>query len=238
MAEFAGVAASTLRAYLSRGEGDTPAPQAVVGGRSLWARPVAEEWAERRRRSWGGIVEAMSVDRRGSSLPVGVADLWRWFTRVFVMDLWEHPARRKRWALRWRSAGAVRDVAEELGWSVAASIDRIFPTDDLAVTVRYAVLAVMADQQRPIGDSGEQPEGMIFYGIVRPVAKTLDWLIRHKPGHAAAAIGEIVGDAERDLNVPRDVTVNSLRTAMALDGKLDANAYNEFFDGILPETNT
>ena len=51
LAQIGGVAPSTLRAYLSRGESEVPSPQAVVGGRAMWARPVAEEWAERRRTS-------------------------------------------------------------------------------------------------------------------------------------------------------------------------------------------
>jgi hypothetical protein len=50
LAQAAGIAASTLRAYMARGEGDLPAPQAMVGGRAMWSRPVAEEWAEQRRR--------------------------------------------------------------------------------------------------------------------------------------------------------------------------------------------
>jgi hypothetical protein len=50
LAEIGGVAASTLRAYISRGEGDVPQPQATVSGRSVWSRLVAAEWAERRRR--------------------------------------------------------------------------------------------------------------------------------------------------------------------------------------------
>lgn len=44
MAKIAGVAASTLRAYLSCNEGNVPEPQAVVGGRGVWWRPVAQEW--------------------------------------------------------------------------------------------------------------------------------------------------------------------------------------------------
>jgi hypothetical protein len=51
MAEVAGINASTLRAYLTRGEAEVPLPQATVGGRSMWSRPVAQDWAEQRRRS-------------------------------------------------------------------------------------------------------------------------------------------------------------------------------------------
>jgi hypothetical protein len=112
MAEFAGIAASTLRAYIARGEADVPLPQAVLNSRSAWARPVAEEWAEQRQRSPDGVTQAVSADRARASLPVGVAERWGRFTRVFFALLWERAAVRKRWALRWRTEAAVRDVAE------------------------------------------------------------------------------------------------------------------------------
>ena len=72
-----GVAASTLRAYLSLDEADIPAPQATVNGRSVWARPVAQEWAEDRRRSPVGIRAAVATDQDATSLPEGVEDVCR-----------------------------------------------------------------------------------------------------------------------------------------------------------------
>ena len=80
LAEVAGVAASTLRAYLARGEGDVPAAQASVGGRSLWSQPVAEDWAEERRRSRDGIAGTMA-DQDHTNLSIGVTEMWEWFTR-------------------------------------------------------------------------------------------------------------------------------------------------------------
>ena len=58
----------------------------------------------------------------------------------------------------------------------------------------------------------------------------LDWLIRHAPDHAAGVIGDIVGEAARRFQIPRHVTERSLRTALALDGKLDDGGYTEFLD--------
>jgi hypothetical protein len=48
----------------------------------------------------------------------------------------------------------------------------------------------------------------------------LDWLIGHHPQAAHHTIGEIVGDAERRLEIPRDVTAQSIRTALGLDSRL------------------
>jgi len=237
MAEIAGVAASTLRAYLSRDEGDVPQPQATVNGRSVWARPVAEEWAEQRRRSPESVTDAVSTDRAGAKVPPGVAEVWNWFTRMFFSQLWERPDRRKRWALRWRNDAAVRQLAEELGWGVAASVPKLVPTDALATTITHAVLDEFATGQkldRKTGDGTDDSAG--FYGITPAIARMLDWLIRHSPTSAGHAIGEIVGEAERRLGVPRQVSERSLHSALALHGKLDETTRIEFLDRVLTPT--
>jgi len=252
LAEIAGVAASTLRAYLSRDEGDVPAPQATVNGRSVWARPVAQEWAETRRRSPEGVRAAVATDRDATSLPEGVAEVWKRFTRRFFSQLWENPAQRKRWALRWRNEAAARDLAEDLGWEIAAGLDSLVPLDALSSTVRHAVLDEFAtgqqldrdldrgrhpDQYRHLSVAGPIAEdraipsgGADFYGITPPVARMLDWLIRHSPTSAGHAIGEIIGEAQRRLDIPREVSEDSIRTALGLDSKLDPGVRDEFLD--------
>ena len=144
MAEIAGVAASTLRAYISRGENDVPLPQATVNGRNVWARVVAQEWAEQRNRSPESVDQVLSTQRAGASNAAGITELWNRFTASFFSLLWDSPGRRKRWALRWRTETAVREIAEDLGWEVAASLDRIIPTGPLAATIRHAVLDEIA----------------------------------------------------------------------------------------------
>ncbi|MGE7439280.1 helix-turn-helix transcriptional regulator [Kitasatospora sp. NPDC001175] len=237
LAELGGIAASTLRAYISRGEGDVPPPQAVVGGRSAWARPVAQDWAERRRRS-ADSVSALLAGRENSSLSTGAEGLRERFARIFFSYLWERPERRKRWALRHRTEDAVRQVADELGWSVAANLDDIVPAHAMAVTIRHAILDELAYGQeldREIGGTGIPTT---FYGITTPVAEMLDWLVRHHPIDAQHAIGEIVGEAERRFDIPRQVSAASLRTALSLDGKLDATARREYLERVLPPSLT
>ncbi|MEU4118909.1 hypothetical protein AB0F71_31005 [Kitasatospora sp. NPDC028055] len=236
LAELGGIAASTLRAYISRGEGEVPPPQAIVGGRSAWARPVAQDWAERRRRSSDSVSALLSAGE-GSSMSTGAAGLQERFTQIFFSHLWQRPERRKRWALRHRTEDAVRQVADELGWSVAVNLDDIVPPYPLAATVRHAILDELAygqqlDQQ--IGDT----DPSTFYGITTPVAEMLDWLVRHHPTHAQQIIGEIVGEAERRFDIPRQVTAESLRTALSLDGKLDRAARREFLQRVLPPSLT
>jgi hypothetical protein len=246
MAQIAGIAASTLRAYIARGEGDLPLPQAAVGGRSVWARPVAGEWAEQRRRSADGVTETVSAQRAGASVPVGVADIWARFTRSFFSRLWDRQNVRKRWALRWRTEAAVRDIAEDLGWEVAASLNRLIPTGDLSTTIQLAVLDEFATGQEldragrdtalHVAGPADSDHGNM-YGITPPVARMLDWLIRHNPASAGRAIGAITGEAEQRLGIPRDVTEHSLHTALSLDGQLDGDTLRQFLSRVVtPKT--
>jgi predicted DNA-binding transcriptional regulator AlpA len=66
LAAIGGIAPSTLRAYISRGEEQVPSPQAVIGGRSAWSWPVAEEWAEQRRRD--NAAETVAINHRGADM--------------------------------------------------------------------------------------------------------------------------------------------------------------------------
>ncbi|MFY1637108.1 hypothetical protein ACN27F_28175 [Solwaraspora sp. WMMB335] len=228
LAEIAGIGASTLRAYQTRGESDVPLAQATVGGRSMWSRPVAEDWAETRRRSRDGVARTMA-DHDHENLSVGVARLWDYFTNAFAIDLWDRDRNRKRFALRWRTKAAVRDVAHDVAWTAAASLDRIVPLGDLGATIRAAVLFELADWQRTVLNE------KVSYPINHAIARMLDWLIQHEPEQARAVVAEIVGEAERGLGIPPEITGSSLRQALALDGKLSGeNAYAEFLNLVLP----
>ncbi|MFI6587450.1 hypothetical protein [Embleya sp. NPDC050493] len=232
LADIAGIAASTLRAYISRNEQDVPLPQAVVNGRSAWSRPVAKEWAEQRRRSPDSVAAAVA-DTTDSTLAVGTADLQRRLARMFLTHLWERPERRKRWALRHRTDTAVGEVADELGWTVATNLEAIVPLEALAATIRHAFLDELATGKDLADDEDDH-----LYGIAPDVGRMLDWLIRHDPGYAQPVIAEIVGEAERRLHIPRAVTAHTLRTALALDGELDTDARNDFLDRVLPRSHS
>jgi hypothetical protein len=234
LAGIGGIAASTLRAYIARSEADVPAPQASPTGRSLWARPVAEDWAEARQRSPEGIALAVSAERDTGRLPPGLDDLWSRFSGSFYTRLWERPAVRKRWALRWRTETAVREVADDLGWLVASSLDRIIPVQALSFTIQRAVLDELAEGQQLDKDD----PASLQYGINRKVAMMLSWLIRHDPARAANAIGAITGEAEQRLRIPRQVTERSIRVALSLDSNLDADTQRKFLSVVLTPART
>jgi hypothetical protein len=171
-------------------------------------------------------------------LPVGATDVRERFRRSFTSYLWGNPDRRKQWVLRQRNEQAIGQIADELAWEVAASLDSIIPTDALATTVRLAVLDEFATSlERKRSLDGEARE-TAYFGILTPVATMLDWLIRHQPTTAQYTVTGIIGEAERRLGVDRDVTARSLRTALALDGALGEGAYEEFFQRTLPPART
>jgi hypothetical protein len=103
------------------------------------------------------------------------------------------------------------------------------------VTVRHALLDELAAGQEI--EHGE-PDDHTFYGINHHVARMLDWLIRHSPNSAAHVIGETIGEVERRFGIPRQVTEESICTALALDGKLDPDALHDYLDRVFTPAGT
>ena len=238
MADMAGIAAPTLRGYISRDQGDVPDPQAVISGRSAWARPVAKDWIEARSRSDESINALLSTPD-ADNLPIGQSRIRDSFTQLFYRMLWERPQVRKRFALRHRTEEAVRDLTSELGWTVAVNLRQVLPIHELGSTIRHAVLDELA-YGRDLHNSIEQHSRKrdrapaTFYGITTPVAKMLDWFIQVDPDQAGFIIGDIVGEAERRLQIPREVTADSLRTALSLDGEIEADRRRKYLELVLP----
>lgn len=240
LAEVAGIAPATLRAYISRGEADVPLPQATISGRSMWSRPVAEEWAEQRQRSPEALRSSVGSARNQIDNPVGITELWELLTQWFYTRLWERDYR-KRWTLRWRNPAAVRELAESLAWTVAAGLRRLIPMPALGVTIRHALLNDLADGQklyRSTRSSGKvrRIDNDIYYGLAPQVTQMLDWLIRHDPSLAAHVIGETIGEAEQELGIPRSVTEYSLRSALHLDGHVKTEQLDDFLDRVFTPT--
>jgi hypothetical protein len=115
----------------------------------------------------------------------------------------------------------------------AASIPKLVGLHDLSVTVRQAVLHEYACGRDLHNDIGADHT---FYGITRPVARTLAWLIRHDPATAARTIEQITGEALQ-MKIPRAVSEHSIATALSLDGSFDAATLDDFLARVFtPET--
>ncbi|MFB8406526.1 hypothetical protein [Streptomyces sp. NPDC055912] len=175
-AAIAGISSSTLRAYNSRGLCRVPQPQAVVGGRPLWSRPVAHDWAAQRLRPAPGDHGAGRT-RRADTLPAGAEGLRAHLDQLFFAALWRHPGRRSRWVLRHRSPDAVHEVAADLAHLAAIRLHDMVPTQALAALVTDAARADLA--------AGN--------GLSEPVEQLLGWLTAHHPDvgrQTAAGIAE------------------------------------------------
>ncbi|MCC9707294.1 hypothetical protein E4N62_19645 [Streptomyces sp. MNU76] len=241
MAARGEISASTLRAYISRRESDVPLPQATVGGRAQWSRPVAEDWVEARRRSADGVRAAMSAGDRDELSP-GAAEVRDRFAGDFLNTLWERPDVRKRWILRQRNEASVKEVADKLAWSVAVSLDRILPTDILGATIRHAVLDDFAEMLRLRDAKSRKKAAEKPYwwdlNLTIPVAKMLDWFVRHHPDAAHWTIGEIMREAHNRWDTPADATVKALRSALNMDGELSEEVLKDYFDRLGPGKST
>jgi hypothetical protein len=238
MAELGGITASTLRAYISRGNSEVPLPQATVGGRDQWARAVAEDWVEARQRSYEGVGAAMSAGDRDNLSP-GAAEVRDRFAADFHRTLWDRPDVRKRWILRQRNKESVAEVANALAWSVAASLDRIIPTQHLGRVVEGAVLQDFAESLELFADETKKRGKMSwrYFNLTPSVAKMLDWYVRYFPGAAYSTIGEIQREAHKTWDAPASDTLRALRVALSLDGELTKQQRETYFALLEPHEN-
>ncbi|GGN61953.1 hypothetical protein GCM10012285_61550 [Streptomyces kronopolitis] len=231
MSALAGITASTLRGYISRQENSVPQPQANVSGRSMWSKSVAADWAEARRRSSEGVREALA-GQDYDNLSQGAHAVRDRFAKDFHDTLWARPDIRKRWVLRHRNDQAVREVADDLAWTVALSLDRILPPGMISTTVRHAVLDLYGEGLN-LRDKDEEVTSWDLT-LTQPVATMLDWLIRHHPDTAQSAIGAILRDMNDRHDVPAAVTGRALQRALDRDSTLDETTLENYLKLVLP----
>lgn len=222
----AGIAASTLRAYLSRDEADLPLPQSIDGNRKRWAAPVVRDWVEQRRRDTSTVATVLTGDAE-DTLPPGLRRLWTRLTKVLFRDLWGDPASRRRWSRPHRTEQAVQSVAEQAGWIAALHLDSTVPFDDVAWVIERAVLDELGEDRDIIA-------GWIF--LSPAIGKVLGWFIEHKPSSVPALFGSIVREAERRHGISPAVTGKSLKRVVRMDGKVegDPEHVRAFLDASLP----
>ncbi|MGL4743938.1 MAG: helix-turn-helix transcriptional regulator [Dermatophilaceae bacterium] len=196
-AAVAGLNVGTLRGYISRGENEVPAPQAVVGASMVWSRPVIDQWVESRNYTTDAAEDAVTVRAFGEyRLPSGVADVWEKVHYWILSDLTRKPELRRGLVRRWRDRRTAQAVAQSLSWTVAAGLGRLIPMRDLAAVIRDAILGDLAIETQRLSDREEAHGGEVYWGqLMRPTARMLGWLIRHSPSDAQTAIVEVISEA-------------------------------------------
>ncbi|TLQ39275.1 hypothetical protein [Streptomyces marianii] len=188
-AAAAGISPSALRAYNSRGQGAVPEPQAVIGNRLMWSRPVAENWAAHRRRPASARWPAR---RDRPALAPGAEEIRRRLSPVLLAALWDDPERRARWVLRHRTREAVGDVAADLAYLAADRLHGDLPAQALAELIVQAALASENVRSAPLDE-------------------VLAWLTSHSPRTAEQTVASIAEQAEQRFGTPRFDTLRRLR---------------------------
>lgn len=249
VAEVAGINAGTLRGYISRGENDVPAPQAMVGASPVWSRPVINQWVEARRQAGDAAESAVHVrgpfrghDFDDIEMPPGIADAWEKVHYWLLSDLTSSPELRPGLLRRWRDRRSAEHVAQELSLSVALGLDQLIPMHRLAETISDAILGEIAVQ------AGETPSDDIKHYTLLPwTAAMLDWLIRHSPSQARyclyRTIGYIEDKPERYGITTRQSLMGMIRSGIALDGANSTSAgltteqIDAFLATVVPDDN-
>jgi hypothetical protein len=103
----------------------------------------------------------------------------------------------------------VTGVAEPLAWMVQARIGEVQVLPSSSLQSITLILSI-------------------------PLAKMLSWFIQHFPTAAQWYIGEIMGEANKQLDIPAQVTGEALRRSATTNGDLDQQAAKEFFSRVVP----
>ncbi|MER5352636.1 hypothetical protein ABT093_20170 [Kitasatospora sp. NPDC002551] len=132
----------------------------------------------------------------------------------------------------------MQEVANELAWNVAIGLDELVPAAPLSATVRHAVLDVWAASvERHRGDPSFELNSF-HLSLSIPIAKMLDWYIRHDPSWAMITLREIQYEASRRLGVSAGLSGRALRRSLSMDGKLDEALREEYLDRVLASDET
>ena len=225
------IAASTLRSYIARDEADIPAPQATDGPRKRWAKPVVNDWLEQRRRDPGKVATLLTTsssdaDDGEDNLAPGLRTLWNRLTEVITEQLWRDGAARRRWSRPHRNEHAVRNLSSQLSWIAALHLQSTVPFEALTAVLEDGVMWQLQDYEKSDREVHFDPQ----------TGRMLGWFIEHRPSRVTNLFGAIIGNAERKLGIPREVTVRSLHSSIFMDGgfKEKSDQLDEFLDRVSP----
>jgi hypothetical protein len=244
-ADRAGIAATTLRAYLSRGENDVPHPQTTVGGRNMWSKPVIDDWVESRRRSREGLQKVLATVAldTGNLVTPAIADMYKRFQKSFSRYLWAEASIRKRWALRWRTPSAVHEVVDLLAQDAAVSASKLLPITEINYTLMYAILGELCETLTRRMLYPQESDPCIhrdFAGFPKYVDHLLRWLIRQDFSAAMHCVAAVVPHSMHlNMNplttpIPIDYVKNSVVNAIRFGDDLTVDERDRFLELAFP----
>lgn len=220
VASIAGIAAGTLRGYISRGENDIPDPQLVTGGRSLWSLPVINEWIETRAYTPEESTRAVSQDF-GDGPYVGFVDLREKLFYWILSRLSRSLEIKPRFALRWRDQNSLKEVAMDLSGTIAAGLDQMIPLEELSRTI---LDAMQGDLLRDWTNNLSREDDLLadhhpqIYHVSDDTGTMLDWLIRHDPQRGRRVVQTFVGEVLRNndrYQTNRETLLHTLKVCLS-----------------------
>lgn len=207
-----------------------PHPQNRVDGHPRWARPVVEDWQERLHRD---RPEDILTDGRTGPTPA-VSTLWARLAINFADDELHH--RTAHGGLLQRALSALtgpamsRELAQELAWTAALQAqDMLPPLEPMIHVLRQAVLREFATAPAP-------PGGVRSLDLTAPTGRLLIWFIWHMPQYVPALFGSIIGEAERQEVLSREMAITTLRSTVLFeaDERFNTETLKQFLDACLP----
>lgn len=204
-ARRAGISESTLRAYISRGQSEVPAPQIRVKGRPFWSAPVIQDWVARRQGEGAGLLERVGErdETDGNLRPRGIADLWRRTSETVSARL------------RLNSRTADEDVAADVAWFSTANPDtlgQILPITALFLSLGSCVKSDLTNEV-----ATGTPPAEIRMTVLSPwTAELLAWGLRMFPERAIHTVQDAVGDCIRAYDLDRAILRAGIRRELSL----------------------
>lgn len=187
VAERAGIAVSTFRAYLSRNENAVPAPQSTVGGANRWAIPVIDAWVANRARDPRSVLQGLLPD---TGISPGVARVHEQAVTMVKAEM------------AFVTGAAASRLANRIVGS-AAALQRLLPIQALIETTMDAL---RSDYSRGFG---------LFFGERN--LEVLHWLILHFPGELMGPVRSLVRVASEKTDTTPQGVVHALLLTSAPD---------------------
>jgi hypothetical protein len=232
-AGVAGIAVSTLRAYLARGEGNVPTPQTTIAERSLWSRAVAADWAEQRQRDPKEIGKLLKDNNdEFGAMSRGQQDLAGRIGEVFFNRLWSAPEERRRWSSPYRNEGSARALADNMAIWAATMAAESLPHYEIETAISQSVLWELTRFYNPALHKER------FIDLPPATGRLLGWFTRQFPDQVQRMFGAIVRQAndlesraceDHPQSIPKAVIEKSLKISLFKDGNLGLNE-TEFED--------
>ncbi|WP_327330542.1 hypothetical protein OG265_37325 (plasmid) [Streptomyces sp. NBC_01208] len=218
-----------------RGRRDLPPAQTETPAGPLWSQPVAQDWAEQRRRTHGprALLSGRTTEF-GTDQPLGLVADHNHLTKI-IRDGLEDDRNDGKRRLGFAKPDLERTAATLAWWPAVALTEG--PNSLIPISaVRTAVIeAVLGGLARDVNNARKRGRNEVSLGdIRRDVVALLDWYIQRKPDHTPRLFGEICLEARLRFELSSEQVGHLLQRSLYLDSALDHETINSLLDLALP----